>query len=443
MRRIVVSVSLFSTLVLAFLWVAEGARAEERPAVDSAAVAPSLPELQAKVGTIFKSSCAVSGCHTGRRAAARLSLDQKLLPGSVRNVQSREIKTLKIVDTARPANSYLLMKLRGGKGIKGERMPRVGPALSEPAMKTITRWVESLAAADSAAAGQAGKNPTSSRATTPGQGGAALSSAGYAGGQADEAASPGEPEEEYGPHGAFLGQTLINLPTTESLDRGEVLFRVSHRFYIPTSEGHEYFFGLDGPAFVFVSLAYGVTERWGLALGRTNLRDEVELSSKVSVFREGEGRVPFSVSVSAAACLSTEVPEDEDVFDSRNFRGGVQLCVSRAVCDRLSVLGVPSYSYNTDYSHPEEESTFGAGLGARFALSDNVSLVGEVIPVLSGYSLDSSTWGVGLELRKGGHVFHLFMNDSYGLTPGQYLPGGDLELSDGDFRLGFNIYRTL
>ena len=433
---------LLSALVPALFWAAEGAPAQVRPAVDSTAVAPSLPELQTRVGAIFKNSCAVSGCHTGKRAAARLSLDPKLLPGSVRNVQSREIKTLKIVDSVQPAKSYLLTKLRGGKGIKGERMPRVGPPLKEPAMKTIMQWIEGLAA-DSSVAGQPSRNPASSRATIPGQGGATLSSAEYSDGQAEEAASPDDPKEEYGPHGAFLGQTLINLPTTESLYQGEFLFRVSHRFYIPTSEGHEYFFGLDGPAFVFVSLAYGLTERWGLALGRTNLRDEVELSSRLSLFREEQGGLPFSASVLAAACLTTEVPEGEDVFDSRNFRGSVQLCVSRAVCDRLSVLGVPSYSYNTDYSHPEEESTFGAGLGARFALSENMSLVGEVIPVFSGYSLDSSTWGVGLEVRKGGHVFHLFVNDSYGLTPGQYLPGGDLELGDGDVRLGFNIYRTL
>lgn len=440
MRRSVITVMLLSTLVLAFLSVAEGAAAEVRSAADSTAVAPSLPELQARVGAIFKNSCAVSGCHTGRRAAARLSLEPKLLPGSVRNVQSREVKTLKIVDTVDPAKSYLLMKLRGAKGIKGERMPRVGPALKEPAMKTIIMWVQGLAA-DSAAAGQSSKN--SSRATVPGQGGATLESAGYSDGQADEAALSDELEEEYGEHGAFLGQTLINLPTTESLGRGELLFRVSHRFYVPTSEGHEYFFGLDGPAFVFVSLAYGITDRWGLALGRTNLRDEVALSAKVSVSQEDEGRVPFSVAVAAAACLTTEVPEGEDVFDSRNFRGSVQLCLSRAVCDRMSLLGVPSYSYNTDYSHPEDESTFGVGLGARFVLSENVSLVGEVIPVLSGYDLDSTTWGVGLEVKKGGHVFHLFVNDSYGLTPGQYLPGGDLDIGDGDVRLGFNIYRTL
>jgi hypothetical protein len=28
------------------------------------------------------------------------------------------------------------------------------------------------------------------------------------------------------------------------------------------------------------------------------------------------------------------------------------------------------------------------------------------------------------------------------LTPAQYLPGGDLLLKNGDFRIGFNIYRT-
>jgi mono/diheme cytochrome c family protein len=406
-----VSVISVTVLALAFLMAAEGVPAQERPSASAAAAEPSRSELQARAGAIFKNSCAVSGCHTGKRPSAKLSLDPQRLPGSVKNVQSREIRALRIVDTANPAKSYMLMKLRGAKGIKGDRMPRVGPALKEHEIKTITQWIEGLAADER------------------GAGGMPLS---------DELA-----EGENGTHGPFLAQTLINLPTTESLDAGKFLFRVSHRFYTRVAEGHEYLYGLDGPAFVFVSLAYGVSDRWGVALGRTNLRDEVELSSRFSLFREESGRIPFSASLAAAACLTTEVPEGEDVFDSRNLRGSLQLSLSRALCDRVSALVVPSYSYNTDYSRPKEESTFAAGLGGRLVLSENVSLVGEFIPVFSGYSLDASTWGAALEVKKGGHVFHLFVNDSYGLTPSQYLPGGDLELSKGDVRLGFNIYRTL
>lgn len=39
------------------------------------------------------------------------------------------------------------------------------------------------------------------------------------------------------------------------------------------------------------------------------------------------------------------------------------------------------------------------------------------------------------------HVFQVFVLNTAGLTTPQYLPGGDLRMSDGEFRLGFNIFR--
>jgi len=151
-----------TTMVLAFIlaltagvWVvATGTADQAKPPANAAAPEPSFSELQAGVGATFKGSCAVSGCHTGKRPEARLPLDPQGLPGSLKNVQSREVRTLKLVDTANPARSYLVMKLRGDKGIKGQRMPRVGAFLKEPQMKIIVQWIDGLAAADSAAAGK-------------------------------------------------------------------------------------------------------------------------------------------------------------------------------------------------------------------------------------------------------------------------------------------------
>jgi len=64
------------------------------------------------------------------------------------------------------------------------------------------------------------------------------------------------------------------------------------------------------------------------------------------------------------------------------------------------------------------------------------------VPRLAGYKDSYSGWGLGIEKKIGGHVFQFFVTDSIGLTASQYLPGGDLKLGDGDFRIGFNIFRT-
>lgn len=192
-----------------------------------------------------------------------------------------------------------------------------------------------------------------------------------------------------------------------------------------------------------MGVGYGLRDDWSVWLGRTNLRDEVELSSTFSLFQQGESPgLPFSAVLIGAANLTTEVPEGTRVFIHKNVRLSIQASVSRQFTDRLSLLLVPSFSSNTDYSRPEDENTFGLGIGGRAMIIQNISLVGEIVPVLSGYDTGINTWGLGIEVKKGGHVFHFFVNNEYGLTPNQYLPGGDLKLGDGDVRYGFNIYRS-
>ncbi len=73
---------------------------------------------------------------------------------------------------------------------------------------------------------------------------------------------------------------------------------------------------------------------------------------------------------------------------------------------------------------------------------EDLSLIGEWIPVVAGYKDITNAWGFGIEKKIGGHVFQVFATDSIGLTSAQFITGGDLRLGDGDLRIGFNIFRT-
>ena len=227
------------------------------------------------------------------------------------------------------------------------------------------------------------------------------------------------------------------------MEKGEMLVRVSHRFYLPTKSGYESFYGLDGPSYILLSLGYGLTDDWSVTLGRTNLRDEVGVATSVSLLRQGASSgLPLSAVLTGFVNLTTEVPEGTRVFDGKNVRLSLQVSLSRQLTDRISLLIVPSFSSNTDYSRPQDDNTFGLGIGGRVMVFENVSLVGEVMPVLSGFKTGVDTWGLGIEVKRGGHVFHMFLNNSYGLTPSQYLPGGDMKVADSEVRCGFNIYRS-
>ena len=73
---------------------------------------------------------------------------------------------------------------------------------------------------------------------------------------------------------------------------------------------------------------------------------------------------------------------------------------------------------------------------------ENFSLVGEWLPILSGYKNKFNGWGFGAEYKVGGHVFQVVVTNAFGLTSDQFITGGDLNFKDNDFRLGFNIFRS-
>jgi len=378
-------------------------------------------ELHAKTAAIFAKSCATAGCHGGTYPKAKLSLEPALFDGALKNTPSREIDSLMLVNTQRPEESYLVMKVRGAPGIKGERMPIDAPMLSEEQIRTIELWAASIAVLEKPAAAPAPAEPGKKKALTG----------------SSEADAPAFDTP------VFSGNTLINLPTTEAPGKGEILFRISHRFVYPTNAGHEYFLGLDGPAYILIGLAYGINDRVSVGLGRTNQLDEIELSSKVGLLRQGKDlSAPLSASLAASLALTTERPSGVDLFDADNVHFSAQLALARQITNRLSFLCVPSFSSNTNYALPGEDNTTSLGLGSRLMLIENISLIGEWTPVLAGSETGTDTWGIGFEAKKGGHVFHVFVTDAYGLTPNQYIPGGDLDES-GDIRLGFNLYRTL
>lgn len=101
-------------------------------------------KLQNEVAAILKANCSVTGCHRGSYPKKKLNLETDKFLKSVLDIKSQEIDTLKRVDTKNPAKSYLLMKIKGVKGIKGWRMPDDAPPLKKEEIKAIEDWIFSL-----------------------------------------------------------------------------------------------------------------------------------------------------------------------------------------------------------------------------------------------------------------------------------------------------------
>jgi hypothetical protein len=360
--------------------------------------------LQEEVKTIFKRNCSVSDCHRGTYPRMYLNLEEDKFLKALLNIPSQETPSLKLVDQEKPEKSYLLMKIKGDKAIVGRRMPLDSPPLRKDEIKIIEDWILSASA-----------TPVEQEKTLPKK----------------EVRKP-----------SFWGTRIINLPTTQSIGKGRLLFRVSHRYYPAIGSGYESFYGLDGPAVILLSFGYGIGDNLDLTLARTKLDKEVELSLKWVMFeRKKIFTLPFSAALSLGGSLVTQSQPDRKVFSAENMKFNMQVILSHQVSNTLSFVLVPAYSSNTNHWDPSSEGTFALGTGGRWMIFNDFSIIWEWVPVLAGYRANSNGWGFGFEKKIGGHVFQVFLLNSAGLTSDQFIPGGDFRLNDWDLRIGFNIFR--
>lgn len=373
-------------------------------------------DIPGDVTALFARSCA--GCHKGRYPSGNLNLEPANVQAAL-DAPSRQAPPLKIIDTADPEASYLLKKVRREKGISGKPMPP-GKALAEKEVGLLRDWIQSLAQ----------EWPAEDPPSSPGGGTVAWAPRAVAAPAAAEAA----PERPFDKP-VFWGTRLINLPTTTPIEKKDFLLRISHRFAQPVDSGFDDLFGLDGYANVLVSFGYGLTDNLSVTVGRARLYKELEFGADWLIAEQGyTARFPFSVALHGGLSLATEGDDNIKLFAALNL--------SRQFTRRFSVMVVPAFSTNTNHFDADPDGTFALGLGTRYMIFEDLSVIAEWTPALAGYKDVESGWGLGLEKKIGGHVFQFFITNALGLTVPQVLPGGDLRLGDFDFRIGFNIFRT-
>jgi hypothetical protein len=384
----------------------------------------TLPE---DVLTTFENRCAIWGCHAGPNPAQEMDLTRESAASSIVSVRSNEKPGLLRVKPGDPLNSYLVMKIKGDANIEGGQMPLDREPLSKMKIRSIERWIGSLAAGT-------------------------------------QIEPPERPFSQ-----AFPGWSLSGLTTTETLARDVFLFRIAHRWRGRTSEGFDELFGLDHGAHMFVQLGFPVSNDVMFSIARSSEKATFELAGKWRFLRERtDGSVPLSAALILGIDWTTleEIlnPKDEDRStylsrtDGERFHLFAQLALSRKVHSRVSVLVVPGVLLNGNVGVTDEDPVVTLGLAGRLSLFEGFSLFLESVPILtgdedaatvggqrreSGELVFNDTFATGVEYRIGGHVFHVYVTNSLGLTTSQYMSGGSLDYAKGDFVLGFNIYRVL
>ncbi len=392
---------LIPLLLLLIVSVAFGQKTEDLP----------YEQLEERVITIFNSSCAQTGCHGGAGPQQGMSLNEDNFFGHTVNSPSRERPDLDLVEPGKPDSSYLFMKVNGSEDIIGVQMPLTGE-LDDDEVETIRQWIKKIP--------KEGKTASRSREAAP----------------------------KYA-H-AFDAWTAINTPTNRMVDKGKWLFLIAHRFNPKISSGYDQFYGLDGSANILLSMGYALSDNTLVNLGRSRINGTVNAQVKHQFLRQTlSGSTPLGIT--ALGTVNWASTAQTERLDSPPFTYTGQVSLTRELMDGVGVTVAPGITFNPDMENQGENPLVTLGMGGRWRMHRNIYLIGEWNPILTGYTLTNTlgnfnrfdSWGTGIEISVGAHVFQIFLTNSFGTTTNQYLRGGDLDIRNESLRLGFNIYRIL
>lgn len=234
---------------------------------------------------------------------------------------------------------------------------------------------------------------------------------------------------------------VITLPTTLRVPRFKSAFRMTHRFGRPLGEGNfgnlaADLFGFDSGGIIGLEYRFGIVKGGQIGIQRTNNRT-INLFGQYDVLRRAT-RAPFNVHVTASV-------EGTNNFKDR-YTPSLGAVMSWQVKDRAAFYLAPSWVHNANlfpssrpsaFTSPEVDSVM-LGMGGRVRVRPTVYLVGEFLPRIAGFSVNTHQGAFGIEKRAGGHTFQLNFSNGFGTTPGQIARGGT---GSTDWYIGFNLTR--
>jgi hypothetical protein len=263
----------------------------------------------------------------------------------------------------------------------------------------------------------------------------------------------------------FKTTKIVNLQSIESVKRGELDFRVTHRFgNMGESGGEHTAFGFDGASDVRFSFDYGIRNNLAIGIGRSKQKEAVDLSVKYRFLEQTiDNKIPVTLCLYGNA--ATSMVAKGSLYPT-NWTGGYnfahrityfsQLIVARRFSKRISLELLGSYLHrnfikgelNTKNLSTETNDLFSVGGAARLKFTKRMCFLVDYVYTFSKFRENNpespfyAPFGVGLEIETGGHVFHLTWTNAEAVLENNFIASTKSNWLTGQFKLGFNISRA-
>lgn len=253
----------------------------------------------------------------------------------------------------------------------------------------------------------------------------------------------------------FYDTRVINGHSVETLEKGVLDFRVTHRFGdVATTNAGRTLFGLDNSTDIRIAFEYGILDNLMVGAGRSKgagpLQEVWDGFVKYKILTQS-GEMPVSMALKTATYF-TSMPASQSTIaptyftkTAHRFNYSTQLIFARKFAERLSLQFAPTYVHRNLVAYGDKNGLFSVGGVAKYRFLKKTSFVVEYF-----YNLDQRTiqdieyrnaLGIGVEIKTYAHTFQLSFMNSPGLGDAQFIPYTASKWGEGQFRFGFTISR--
>jgi hypothetical protein len=244
-------------------------------------------------------------------------------------------------------------------------------------------------------------------------------------------------------YGTFKSTRVINAHSVEMLRKGNLDFRILHRFGF-LDAGIKQFFGLD-QASMRMSFDYGISDNFTIGIGRSTLRKEVDGFLKTRLLQQstGDKNIPLSLVLAGGMTVWTEksfAAVKPDFVDRTTYY--LQLLAGRKFTRNFSMQLSPIWLYSNMPVSGDEKGIFALGAGARYKFSKRMAFTIDYHYAVNGLTdQNTNPLSVGVDIETGGHVFQLHFSNATGMNERAFITETYGKFFEGDIRFGFNLSR--
>lgn len=266
----------------------------------------------------------------------------------------------------------------------------------------------------------------------------------------------------------FKTSKIISAQSTETVKKGTLDFRITHRFGnigMESNGGAHTLWGFDDSQDIRFSFDYGLTNKMTIGVARSKMNELLDATFKWKLLEQTtNNKIPITICLYENTGFSpmrkSEFYEDVDSSvahkTAHRFMYTSQLIIARKFNRRFSFEVLPALTHrnfvkavtNPNNGKTDENDFFSLGAAFRLKLTKRFGIVFDYFHLFSQYRTGNTNnpffdpFAIGVEIETGGHVFHINLTNAAGINENNFLPYTTDNWLEGGFKLGFNISRV-